>query len=128
MMDFVNFAESTGARLLVAVIALSCSIAVFFPPTVVGGFSCGALAFCLAAVSLEQISRRALQLGDVRSGIRSGFLWVAIKFCGPAGAIFYGIWRGFSTVALIVGIFTSLAIFVLILWLSQGRGAVGPKV
>jgi hypothetical protein len=94
MMDFVNFAESSGARLFVAVIALSCTIAVFFHPTIVGGFSCGALAFCLAAVSLEQISRRALQLGDVRGGIKSGFLWVAVKFCGPAGAIFYGIWSG----------------------------------
>jgi hypothetical protein len=127
-MDFVNFAESSGARLSVTVIALSCMIAMVFPPTVVGGFSCGALAFCLAAVSLEQISRRALQMGDVRRGVRSGFVWVAVKFCGPAGAIFYGIWRGFSTVALIVGIFTSLAIFVLILWLSQARGAMGPKV
>jgi hypothetical protein len=128
MMEFVTFAESSGARLLVVSIVLSCITAVFFPPAVVGGFSCGALAFCLAVVSLEQISQRALQLGNVRSGIRSGFLWVAVKFCGPAAAIFYGIWRGFSIVALILGIFTSLAIFVLILWLLQGRGAVGPKV
>ncbi len=127
-MDFVTFAESSGARLLVAVIAFSCFIAMFFPAAVVGGFSFGALAFCLAAVSLEEISRRALQLGNVRSGVRSGLLWVAVKFCGPAGAIFYSIWRGFSTIALIVGIFTSLAIFVLILWLSQARGGVGPKV
>ena len=127
-MDFVTFAESSGARLLVVVIVMLCVIAAFFPPAVFGGFACGALAFCLAVVSLEQISRRALQLGNVRSGVKSGFLWVAVKFCGPAGAIFYGIWRGFSTVALVVGIFTSLAIFVLILWRAQGRGTVGPKV
>lgn len=128
MIDFASFGQSAGARLAVGVIVLSCLSSAVLPINLMGGFCCGALAFCLAAISLEQLSRRALQLGDVRSGVRSGFFWVGLKFLGPAGSIFYGIWRDFSPAALMAGIFTSLAMFVLLIWLSQGQGAVGPKV
>ena len=110
---------SLGARLFFSVI-LACLIVLLISSSEMsGGFCCGALAFCFSTIGLEKLASRVISVGSLRQGVRSSLFWLVFKFVFPGAMIFYALWRGFSPLAIVVGLLTSLLLFIGVLWLGD---------
>jgi hypothetical protein len=105
-----------------AVVGLACFlVSCFASRSLAGGFVCGATSFCFSAMGLERLTTRIIQIGQVAQGVRSGIFWLFFKFLAPAATIFFGLSRGYSPGAIVLGIVTALVVFSAVLWFSRNK-------
>ena len=107
-----------AARLMGLVVAQISLIYVIVSPEAALGFGLGALGFCIAFLSVEQVARRVLRLSSLKKGILSGLFWVFLKFGGPASLLFYAVWRGLPLISVIFGLGCALLSVSLVLWVE----------
>lgn len=112
-----------AARLMGLVVAQISLVYVVVSPEMAFGFGLGALAFCVAFLSLEQVTRRIFRLSSIKQGVLSGLFWVFFKFAGPASLLFYAIWRGFPLISLIFGLACALLSVAVVLWVELRESA-----
>lgn len=103
-------------KTLLLVGMLSLLVSAFSSRTIGGGFMCGSFAFCFSVFGLERLTARVVQKGQVRGGVLNSLFWLGFKFIAPAGMIFYGLSRGFSPAAVVVGLLAGVGVFTGILW------------
>jgi len=107
-----------AARLIGLVVALISLVYVMISPEMAFGFGLGALAFCVAFLSVEQVARRVFRLSSLKQGVLSGLFWVFFKFAGPASLLFYAVWRGLPLISVIFGLAGALLSVALVLWVE----------
>lgn len=107
-----------AARLMGLVVAQISFIYVIVSPEAALGFGLGALAFCGAFLSIEQVARRVFMLSSLKQGVLSGLFWVFFKFAGPAWLLFYAVWRGVPLISVIFGLTGALLSVALVLWVE----------
>ena len=108
-----------GFKLLLLMSAVCLVSGMALPKDFTGGLCCGAAAFCFSAIGLEKLVSRVLLIGDLGKGVRSSVFWLFFKFLAPGGMIYFGLSKGFSPPAIVLGLTSALIAFTGILWFSR---------